>query len=192
MFLLSQFFQTGQGLSPLEAGLRTLPWTAMPMFVAPVAGLLSDRIGARPLMAAGLALQAVAIGVAGRRVVARRRLHVAHRAVGDGGHRHGAGLRPVGERDARRPCARGGGPGLGRDERDPRARRRPRRRGARLACSAAHGSYASPQAFTDGVVAALPVAVVVLAIGAVAALFVPGVGAARERSGAVVAEPVEA
>ena len=36
---------------PFEAGLRTLPWTLMPMFVAPVAGALSDRIGGRPLMA---------------------------------------------------------------------------------------------------------------------------------------------
>ena len=50
IFLLAQFFQVTQGLSPLEAGLRTLPWTAMPMFVAPIAGLLSDRIGSRPLM----------------------------------------------------------------------------------------------------------------------------------------------
>lgn len=32
------------------------------MLVAPFAGLLSDRIGSRPLMAAGLALQAVALG----------------------------------------------------------------------------------------------------------------------------------
>lgn len=58
---LAQFFQTAQGLSPLQAGLRTLPWTAMPMFVAPVAGVLSDRVGARPLMAAGLALQAAGV-----------------------------------------------------------------------------------------------------------------------------------
>ena len=62
IFLLAQFFQVTQGLSPLEAGLRILPWTVMPMFVAPVAGLLSDRIGSRPLMATGLALQAIAIG----------------------------------------------------------------------------------------------------------------------------------
>ena len=38
----------------------------------------------------------------------------------------------------------------------------------------ANGSYASPQAFSDGVVAALPVAAVVLAIGALIALLVPG------------------
>jgi EmrB/QacA subfamily drug resistance transporter len=61
IFLLSQFFQTTQGLSPLDAGLRTLPWTAMPMLVAPVAGLLSDRIGSRPLLVTGLALQATTI-----------------------------------------------------------------------------------------------------------------------------------
>ena len=61
IFLLAQFFQTVQGYSPLEAGLRTLPWTLMPMFVAPVAGILSDRIGSRPLMAAGLFLQAAAV-----------------------------------------------------------------------------------------------------------------------------------
>ena len=62
IFLLAQFFQVAQGYSPLEAGIRTLPWTAMPIFVAPIAGLLSDRIGSRPLMATGLALQAVALG----------------------------------------------------------------------------------------------------------------------------------
>src|SRR4051794_4657062 len=61
IFLLAQFFQVAQGYSPLEAGLRTLPWTAMPIFVAPVAGILSDRIGSRPLMASGLALQAAGL-----------------------------------------------------------------------------------------------------------------------------------
>src|ERR671937_51961 len=58
IFLLAQFFQTVQGYSPLQAGLRILPWTAMPIVVAPIAGALSDRIGGPPLMAVGLALQA--------------------------------------------------------------------------------------------------------------------------------------
>ena len=57
IFLLAQYFQTVQGSSPLQSGLRILPWTAMPIFVAPIAGLLSDRIGGRPIMAIGLALQ---------------------------------------------------------------------------------------------------------------------------------------
>jgi EmrB/QacA subfamily drug resistance transporter len=61
IFLLAQFLQVVQGYSPLDAGLRTLPWTAMPIFVAPIAGALSDRIGGRPLMATGLALQGGAL-----------------------------------------------------------------------------------------------------------------------------------
>ena len=43
IFLLAQFFQTVQGYSPLASGLRILPWTAMPMLVAPIAGAMSDR-----------------------------------------------------------------------------------------------------------------------------------------------------
>jgi MFS family permease len=61
IFLLSQFFQSVQGLSPLEAGLRLLPWTLAPLFVAPLAGALSDRIGGRPLMITGLAMQATGL-----------------------------------------------------------------------------------------------------------------------------------
>src|SRR5207247_8090487 len=61
IFLLIQFFQTVQGYSPLQAGLRILPWTAMPIFIAPIAGAWSDRIGGQRLMAAGLALQAIGL-----------------------------------------------------------------------------------------------------------------------------------
>ena len=61
IFLLAQFFQTVQGYSPLAAGLRILPWTAMPILVAPLAGALSDRIGGRPLLVVGLALQAAGL-----------------------------------------------------------------------------------------------------------------------------------
>ncbi len=62
IFLLAQFLQVVQGYSPLEAGIRTLPWTAMPVLVAPIAGSLSDRIGGRPLLVIGLALQAIGLG----------------------------------------------------------------------------------------------------------------------------------
>jgi EmrB/QacA subfamily drug resistance transporter len=58
IFLLSQFFQTVQGYSPFGSGLRILPWTIMPMFVAPIAGALSDKIGGARLMGVGLTLQA--------------------------------------------------------------------------------------------------------------------------------------
>jgi EmrB/QacA subfamily drug resistance transporter len=62
IFLLSQFFQVVQGYSPLGSGLRILPWTIMPMFVAPIAGALSDRIGGNRLMGIGLTLQAAGLG----------------------------------------------------------------------------------------------------------------------------------
>jgi MFS family permease len=50
-----------RGYSPLQAGLRTLPWTAMPVLISPIAGSLSDRVGGRPLLVAGLALQAIGL-----------------------------------------------------------------------------------------------------------------------------------
>jgi MFS family permease len=56
--LLAQFFQTVQGYSPFGSGLRILPWTVMPMFVAPIAGALSDRVGGARLMGTGLMMQA--------------------------------------------------------------------------------------------------------------------------------------
>jgi MFS family permease len=57
-FLAAQYFQLGLGFSPLGAGLRFLPWTATPAVIAPLAGRLTDRVGPRPLMFAGLLLQA--------------------------------------------------------------------------------------------------------------------------------------
>jgi EmrB/QacA subfamily drug resistance transporter len=62
LFLMMQFLQTALGYSPLQAGLRTLPWTGAPMLIAPIAGALADRIGNRPLLLAGLALQAAGLG----------------------------------------------------------------------------------------------------------------------------------
>ena len=49
VFLLTQFLQLVLGYSPLQAGIRTLAWTAMPLFIAPAAGALSDRTRARCL-----------------------------------------------------------------------------------------------------------------------------------------------
>jgi EmrB/QacA subfamily drug resistance transporter len=61
IFLLAQFFQTVQGYSPLKSGLLILPWTAMPIIVAPIAGALSDRIGGARIIAVGLTLQAAGL-----------------------------------------------------------------------------------------------------------------------------------
>ncbi|QCQ90720.1 DHA2 family efflux MFS transporter permease subunit [Rhodococcus sp. SGAir0479] len=61
VFLLSQYLQIVSGYSPFAAGLRTLPWTAAPMIVAPVAGLLAPRVGLRALLVTGLVLQGISL-----------------------------------------------------------------------------------------------------------------------------------
>jgi EmrB/QacA subfamily drug resistance transporter len=62
VFLLVQYLQNVLHYSPLSAGLRTLPWTVMPVFVAPAAAIFSERLGVRRLMVASTALQALALG----------------------------------------------------------------------------------------------------------------------------------
>jgi EmrB/QacA subfamily drug resistance transporter len=62
LFLMSQFFQNCLGYSPLEAGVRLLPWSMPTMFVAPLAGKLADRYGNRPFMILGLACQGAGLG----------------------------------------------------------------------------------------------------------------------------------
>ncbi len=61
IFLLAQTLQNVYGYSPLQAGVRTLPWTAMPLLIAPLAGPVSDRIGGRPLLLGGLVLNAAGL-----------------------------------------------------------------------------------------------------------------------------------
>jgi len=173
IFYLSQFFQTAQGYTPLEAGIRTLPWTAMPIFIAPLAGIFSDRIGARPFMAVGLTLQAIAItwiSQISSPTTPYGEMIIPFIIAG-------AGMALVFAPAANailasvRPSEAGQASGATNAIREV---------GGVMGVSmlgvlfAANGSYVSPQAFTDGMVAALPIGAAVLAIGAVAALFVPG------------------
>jgi EmrB/QacA subfamily drug resistance transporter len=58
LFFAAQYFQTGRGDQPLAAGLHLLAWTAAVTVVAPLAGKLVNRVGARLLASLGLALQA--------------------------------------------------------------------------------------------------------------------------------------
>ena len=173
IFLLAQFFQTAQGYSPLEAGLRTLPWTAMPIFVAPIAGLLSDRIGSRPLMAAGLALQAIAISwlaVVSEPTVAYSALIAPFVLAGSG---MALVFAPAANAVLGAVAPNETGKASG-------ATNAIRELGGVLGVAVlasvftTSGSYATPAAFTAGVTAALPVGAAVLAAGALMALLVPG------------------
>jgi MFS family permease len=187
IFLLSQFFQTTQGLSPLESGLRVLPWTIMPMFVAPVAGLLSDRIGARPLMASGLALQAIAIGW----LAAITTPDVAYSALLIPFVLAGTGMALVFAPAANavlasvRPEEAGQASG---------ATNAIRELGGVLGVAVlasvftAHGGYGSPQDYVDGMSAALPIGSAVLGVGAVLALLIPGKDQVAEAPASALAE----
>ncbi|MEV4517569.1 DHA2 family efflux MFS transporter permease subunit [Dactylosporangium sp. NPDC049525] len=62
LFMITQLFQVGMGYAPFAAGLRILVWMAAPVFIAPAAGLLAGRLGNRPVLLAGLVLQAVGLG----------------------------------------------------------------------------------------------------------------------------------
>ncbi|WP_430867904.1 MFS transporter [Demequina aurantiaca] len=61
IFILIQFMQVVQGKSPLEAGVLTMPWTMMPLIVAPLSGIFAPRIGTRTLIVAGTAFQAAGL-----------------------------------------------------------------------------------------------------------------------------------
>jgi MFS family permease len=61
VFILIQFLQVVQGASPLDAAVQTMPWTMAPMVIAPLAGLVSGRVGTRALIFVGLALEAIAL-----------------------------------------------------------------------------------------------------------------------------------
>jgi EmrB/QacA subfamily drug resistance transporter len=61
IFLLTQLLQNVQGYSPMQAGVAMLAWTAVPMVAAPIGGMISDKVGGKPVVLVGLALQAIAL-----------------------------------------------------------------------------------------------------------------------------------
>jgi EmrB/QacA subfamily drug resistance transporter len=60
-FFLALYLQNIKGYSPLQTGVRFLPSTLIIIVIGPIAGRLSDRIGPRPLMVAGLVLVAISL-----------------------------------------------------------------------------------------------------------------------------------
>jgi EmrB/QacA subfamily drug resistance transporter len=169
IFLLAQFFQVVQHYSPFQAGLRTLPWTLMPIFVAPTAGILSTRTGARPLIVTGLALQAVALAWLSVVTTPTVEYLVIAPAFVIAGVGMGLFFAPIANvvLSAVRPVEEGKASG---------ANNAIRELGGVLgvavlaAIFAANGSYASGQSFVDGMIPALRIGAVVVAVGAVVAL----------------------
>ena len=131
VFLLAQYLQIGMGFTPLQAGIRTLPWTAAPMIFAPIAGMLAPRIGVRPLLFTGLLLQAAGLAWQGL-LVTSDSLTYADLVPGLAlaGHRDGPDVRAERDRRARRHGARRPRHRELGERDDPGDRRRARRRGA--------------------------------------------------------------
>jgi EmrB/QacA subfamily drug resistance transporter len=172
IFLLAQFLQTVQAYSPLEAGLRTLPWTAMPIFVAPLAGALSDRVGGRRLIALGLAMQAVALGwlaAVTTPTVAYSELVPPFVLAGIG---MGLFFAPVANLvlSAVRPQEEGQASGANNAIRELGGVF-----GVAVLASifASRGGYGAPQLFVDGLTPAIWVGAALVGVGALAALLIP-------------------
>jgi MFS family permease len=169
---LAQFLQTAQHYTPLQAGLRILPWTAMPILVAPIAGLVSDRLGGRVVVTTGLVLQS--IGLAWVALVTS--VSVSYATLVPGFIVSGIGMAlffaPVANTvlSSVRPDQEGIASG---------ATNAIRELGGVFgiavlaAVFSGHGGYVSPAAFVSGLRPAVEVGAGVVGLGALAMLFVP-------------------
>ncbi|MEV8530365.1 MFS transporter [Streptomyces sp. NPDC051211] len=173
IFLLSQFMQGVLGYSPTESGLRILPWTAMPMVVAPFAGILSDRIGGRPVVAAGLGFQA--LGLAWFALVLTSDVSYAAQlpALILSGIGMALYFAPAANvvMSTVRPAEQGVASGANNALREVGGAL-----GVAVLASvfSAAGGYESPQAFTDGTVPALWIGAAAVGVAALLALLIPG------------------
>jgi EmrB/QacA subfamily drug resistance transporter len=191
IFLLSQYMQGVLGYSPTEAGLRMLPWTGMPMLVAPIAGILSDRIGGRPVAAAGLFLQAVGLGYMASVATAHASYGVQLPALIISGIGMALYFAPAANlvMSAVRPEEQGIASGANNALREV---------GGALGIAvmssifAAQGGYESAQSFVDGLRPALVTGSAVVAVAGIAALLIPGrLRAARTVTGTEPAPALE-
>jgi EmrB/QacA subfamily drug resistance transporter len=172
IFLLTQVLQFVLGYSPLQAGLRMLLWTGASLVVAPIAGVVSERIGSRGFMAVGLALQAGAL--AWFAATTSTSVTFSHQAIAFVAA--GAGMALVFAPSASAllsvvtPAQAGQASGTNNAIREV---------GGVFGVAvlstifSQSGALTSPQAFVDGAVPALWVGASVVALGAVVALLLP-------------------
>jgi EmrB/QacA subfamily drug resistance transporter len=186
VFFFAQLLQTVLGYSPLDAGLRLIPWTATFITVAPVVGALTDRLGERPFMVAGLLLQSA--GLTWIALIAGPAMTYSELVVP-------LVVAGVGVSMAI-PSAQNSVLGSVPDEavgKAAGANSMMRELGGvfgialAVAVFAGAGSYATPGAFTDGFVPAIGVAATLSLVGAVAGLALPG---RRPAAPVVLAPPV--
>jgi EmrB/QacA subfamily drug resistance transporter len=172
IFFLSQFFQNVLGNSPLQAGIKLLVWTGATMVVAPLAGIFSERFGARWFMVAGLTLQAIALGW----LASVANVHSSYVSLIGPFILAGAGMALVFAPSANAVLASVRSDQAGQAS---GATNTIRELGGVLGIAVlstvftSQGGYGSPQAFVHGMTPALWVATAVLGVGALTALVFP-------------------
>ncbi|MEY2242902.1 DHA2 family efflux MFS transporter permease subunit [Streptomyces sp. BF23-18] len=189
IFLLSQYMQGVLGYSPTEAGLRMLPWTGMPMLVAPIAGYLSDRIGGRPVVATGLFLQAAGLAYYAAVVAADASYASQLPALIISGVGMSLYFAPASNlvMSSVRPQEQGIASGANNALREV---------GGALGIAvmssifSAQGGYATAQSFIDGLRPALVVGASVVALAGIAALVIPAARRTARTETAAEAAPV--
>ena len=173
VFLMMQFFEGALGYTPLQAGVRILPWTATPMVVAPIAGSLAARYGNRPFLVVGMALQG--IGLAWVAAIAKPGMGYAELGIALVVTGVGTSMcLPTGA-DAAVSAVPPQEAGVGSGTFNALRQFGGVMGVAVLAAVFTHqGGYSSPQAFVDGFGPALWVAAGISALGVLAALLLPG------------------
>jgi EmrB/QacA subfamily drug resistance transporter len=172
IFFLSQFLQNVLHNSPLQAGVKLLAWTGATMVVSPLAGIFSERYGSRLFMAAGLALQAVALGW----IASVASVDVSYTSLLGPFVLAGTGMSLVFAPAANAVLASVRTDQAGQASGATNAIRE---LGGVLGIAVlatvftSHGGYASAHAFVEGLVPALWVGVAVLGAGALLAILVP-------------------
>ncbi len=173
VFLFAQFFPAVEGLSPLASGVRTLPWTMVPMITAPLSALLVPKLGAKVIVSAGLAMQAGALAW----IASTTGTNVPYSTFVPsfilGGAGMGMTLAPMATvvLSSTPEADHGKASGVNNTLREL---------GIALGIAvlssvfAANGDYSSPAHFVDGLRPAVWAGMVVVAIGAVVALLLPG------------------
>ncbi len=61
MFLLSQYLQSVKGYTPLQAGVRMVPWALVMMIVSPMSARLVQQFGTKLVVTSGLTLTSVGL-----------------------------------------------------------------------------------------------------------------------------------
>jgi EmrB/QacA subfamily drug resistance transporter len=172
IFFLSQFMQNVLGNTPLQAGLKLLVWTGATLIVAPLAGVFSERLGARPFMFAGLTLQAGALAWLASTIST----HIHYTQMLVPFVMAGAGMALVFAPSANAILSSVRTEQAGQAS---GANNAIREAGGVLGVAVlasvftGTGSYSSPQAFVDGLLPAMWVGVAVLAAGALVVLALP-------------------